>query len=227
MSDANSRQEFEEALNALVNYVEQATNSYPLEPAREREYSGYADEEKAKLMRLYDARPSAPNDETGWLIECKHIGNAAWWDGKRGPRDLIDCRYFTTDHLKAVRFARKEDAERIIKGCGGSCMQATEHLWVGKEMTPDDSVKELRLSLREAHYALDRANKRLQEPEANDEAREALKELVACHDGMFEYLEHLRIHGSPQSKPSIQVLNDKHNAVLANARRVLGHGEKG
>jgi len=43
------------------------------------------------------------NDETGWLIEKDNI---EWWTGSG----------WTQDSYEAVRFARKEDAERVIFG---------------------------------------------------------------------------------------------------------------
>ena len=69
--------------------------------------------------------------ETAWLIE---YGNGSYWDGRgeeTGMRDVND----------AVRFARREDAERvchwIVKQRGGA--RVTEHMWLdATEPTADD-----------------------------------------------------------------------------------------
>lgn len=66
----------------------------------------------------------APADEVAWLIE---IGGNAWWDGTRfGPA------------ICAIRFARKQDAERLLYGrvLGGFFgalrgITVTEHAFVG------------------------------------------------------------------------------------------------
>lgn len=67
--------------------------------------------------------------DTGWLIEIQIGARAVWW------RAVEDCgRTWTTDACEAVRFARKEDAERVIKGLMRSDpvmpgAVATEHEW--------------------------------------------------------------------------------------------------
>jgi hypothetical protein len=60
------------------------------------------------------------NDETGWLIQKDNI---EWWTGSG----------WTQDSYEAVRFARKEDAERVIFGfpaVWASNSTATEHAWM-------------------------------------------------------------------------------------------------
>lgn len=63
-------------------------------------------------------------DEIGWLIE--HRPGCTWWDG-RSPEA------FTTDPNDCVRFARKEDAERVLTNVIAphnreACI-VTEHMW--------------------------------------------------------------------------------------------------
>ena len=65
--------------------------------------------------------------ESAWMIECKECFTG-WWDG-RVHGGMIDCRFFDKDPNKGVRFARKEDAERVIAACGHSCQIATNHMW--------------------------------------------------------------------------------------------------
>lgn len=75
-------------------------------------------------------------DETGWLIERVELdldGNS------KSPMYFAGLEVFPTrfpilslDHSKAVRFARKEDAERMIE-CFGPALphcEARNHMWV-------------------------------------------------------------------------------------------------
>ena len=65
--------------------------------------------------------PPAPT-ESGWLIEFTG-GAPSWWDG-RGP----DTGMF--DANEAVRFARREDAERVLYWIVTRRPAiVTEHLW--------------------------------------------------------------------------------------------------
>jgi hypothetical protein len=64
--------------------------------------------------------------ETGWLCEWNHRTGPEWWslqatEGEGG--------YFTKDSLKALRFARKQDAEAYIEEAGWTEIVATEHEW--------------------------------------------------------------------------------------------------
>lgn len=96
---------------------------------------------EAKAITAWNTRPAAlerqasPN-ETGWLIERRNVrGEAQWlesWIGfnDSGPEEWIDADRWTKDSLKAIRFARKEDAERVIKVFEWPGTSATEHMWV-------------------------------------------------------------------------------------------------
>lgn len=65
--------------------------------------------------------------ETGWLVELQsRSGPPTWWsltdtEGEGG--------YFTTDSLKALRFARREDAQAYIDDVGWTETIPTEHQW--------------------------------------------------------------------------------------------------
>lgn len=80
--------------------------------------------------------------ETAWVIEGTGDGSPTYWDGKDA-----DSPFFTTDHTEAIRFARKEDAERakywllpeVLRGVVAS----REHGWV-KTPTPDAREPETR-----------------------------------------------------------------------------------
>lgn len=54
--------------------------------------------------------------EVGWLIEAP---NLMWWTGDG----------WTFDSLQAVRFARRQDAEKMIKVQGLDGRFAVEHEW--------------------------------------------------------------------------------------------------
>ena len=58
-------------------------------------------------------------EEFGWLIENDWNERPEWW------RPLK----WTTDANEAVRFARKEDAERVIREMLFANAHATEHIW--------------------------------------------------------------------------------------------------
>ncbi len=64
--------------------------------------------------------------ETGWLCEWLHATGPEWWS-------LTDTEgdggYFTNDSLKALRFARKEDAQAYIEDAGWTEIVPTEHQW--------------------------------------------------------------------------------------------------
>lgn len=85
------------------------------------------------------ARPDVV--ETGWLIEQQYAGRGVWW------RATSECgRDWTTDACEAVRFSRREDAERVLRGAGGHGGKlgafwkgavATDHMWCNRtEETP-------------------------------------------------------------------------------------------
>lgn len=68
-------------------------------------------------------------NEFAWLIEFPHIDGAPTYWGK-----TITGLGVTSEHLDAIRFARKEDAEAIISDkvhLGGVWHEAkaTEHGW--------------------------------------------------------------------------------------------------
>ena len=67
-------------------------------------------------------------DEVGWLIEATSMQPVQWWCA--GPHEN-----FSPNAAEAVRFARKDDAEKVMEwlnlGIGGGTFEATEHLWWG------------------------------------------------------------------------------------------------
>lgn len=83
-----------------------------------------------KIDELCDAalqrspeEPSAPQDESGWLIELAMKGVPHWLM-------VSSVREWTPDAIKAVRFAREEDAEAMLFFLGIEDSKATEHAWV-------------------------------------------------------------------------------------------------
>lgn len=64
--------------------------------------------------------------ERGWLCEWRLRTGPEWWSiedtqGEGG--------YFTRDSVKALRFARRRDAEAYIEDAGWTEIVATEHEW--------------------------------------------------------------------------------------------------
>lgn len=70
-------------------------------------------------------RPAKPKQETGWLVEHQN-GGPCWWGQTPDGEDAFG---WTKDSLKALRFARKEDAEAYIAEVGWNDVTATEHQW--------------------------------------------------------------------------------------------------
>lgn len=63
--------------------------------------------------------------ETGWLIEfSQRVFTTPTYYGKTD-----DGLGQTTDHQKAIRFVRKEDAEAVIEDIGWTEASAIEHQW--------------------------------------------------------------------------------------------------
>jgi len=66
--------------------------------------------------------------EYGWLVEWKEEGlNPRYLSGF----EVFPSRFpaFTLEHLKAIRFARREDAWKVINSLFlGKCV-AVEHAW--------------------------------------------------------------------------------------------------
>ncbi len=69
--------------------------------------------------------------ETGWLIELvSRLGLPPTWFAFDD-----DSGYFTADSLKALRFARKQDAQAYIDDVGWTECIATEHEWSDAKAT--------------------------------------------------------------------------------------------
>lgn len=67
----------------------------------------------------------AADEAVGWLIELNHTTGPEWFELLPG------CEHgWTKDSNKALRFARKEDAEAYINDVGWTEAVATEHMWL-------------------------------------------------------------------------------------------------
>ena len=68
------------------------------------------------------------NVEYGWLIEHKETGPAgpAYWTPKPF---MLRVEPWTFDNLDAVRFARREDAQRVADTLPGGPHRVAEHGW--------------------------------------------------------------------------------------------------
>lgn len=65
-------------------------------------------------------------EETGWLIELKQsVSTQPTWWGESDEGALG----WTTDNLKAVRFKRQEDAQRVIDCEGFTEAFPSDHMW--------------------------------------------------------------------------------------------------
>lgn len=80
--------------------------------------------------------------ETGWLLEWLHGTGPEWWtlansQGQGG--------YFAKDSIKALRFARKEDAQAYIDDVGWTEIVPTEHEWSDPRPANPSTVEPMRV----------------------------------------------------------------------------------
>jgi hypothetical protein len=57
--------------------------------------------------------PETSGGETGWLIERGDSDPAKPWYWAAGQRDAERSSAWTQNHMQAIRFARKDDAEKV------------------------------------------------------------------------------------------------------------------
>lgn len=115
---------------------------------------------------------SAPADATAWLIEfSEKVSRTPAYYGHTGE-GLGE----TTDSLKAVRFARREDAQAIINDIGWNEARPVEHMWADSKCCND-------LSPEECAQVPDRHCDGLKPASLlpADDVVEAAKELIAKH----------------------------------------------
>lgn len=62
--------------------------------------------------------------ELGWVIELYRSSRLHYWNGT-----FLDDRGWSTDSLKAVRFARYEDASKVQHWLLGGIGNCTQHAW--------------------------------------------------------------------------------------------------
>ena len=55
------------------------------------------------------------DDESGWLIERADSSAAEPWYWAAGQRDAERSSAWTQNHMEAIRFARKDDAEKVAR----------------------------------------------------------------------------------------------------------------
>lgn len=80
-----------------------------------------------------------------WLVESEPGG--LWWDGRFVSRG-IDPRFFTRDPNEAVRFARREDAEKVA--ASSIALKATEHVWLASQ--PQQAANEIQVNVRPSEW---------------------------------------------------------------------------
>lgn len=89
-------------------------------------------------------------DEFAWVIERTVVADVVYWTGGSG---------WSKDHLAAVRFARKEDADRAASYLIGWTVRITEHGWIqstdGLEKMLDDSGEHIAQFFKFGHLRED------------------------------------------------------------------------
>lgn len=117
---------------------------------------------EAELSR--SRSPSAKPDEVAWLIERRGDGQMCECGDAKGLHDSFgsvspaigrcsrrDCECltfnpsgvpgwwngdgWTADHARAIRFARREDAAKVIDARNIGAAKAIEHMWVNRPLT--------------------------------------------------------------------------------------------
>ena len=94
--------------------------------------------ERLEIMARFGLLPApqpVSTGEVGWLIEKKVGGTAVWWC----PGECV-IPGFTIDSNRAVRFSRKEDADRVREKLMGEGAYVTEHVWHTASRPPVPSV---------------------------------------------------------------------------------------
>ena len=144
-----------------------------------------------------------PEAKTAWLIERAGQWYAAAPHSRWGEQQAIDANTWrenwTSDANKALRFARKRDAETLIRYEGWQNAVATEHIWLAREEWPDlRDPRNIRAALRQAQdnvalsasQSTDSADRMHEQntpstppdtPEGVSEAEAAMKEIFAKH----------------------------------------------
>lgn len=64
-------------------------------------------------------------EEKGWVIERYLNSKLYYWEGER-----LDDVGFVTDHARALRFARQEDASKVLSWLLNANGRVAEHVWV-------------------------------------------------------------------------------------------------
>jgi hypothetical protein len=75
-------------------------------------------------------KPQTSTDEYGWVIERGDSSPASplYWAGP-SPNDFSGR--WSQDHLDAIRFARKRDAENVMAHFDHLHCRACDHIWTG------------------------------------------------------------------------------------------------
>ena len=95
-----------------------------LETLRERLHE--AELVAASWKREAELNEQAATDETGWVVEGA-------WSSPAMPEYWVGSSAWSSDHMKALRFARREDAQQAADMmCAGLNVRICEHAWVSR-----------------------------------------------------------------------------------------------
>ena len=99
------------------------------------------------MRRKVEALRTASAGSRGWLVEWRYHGSVQWlylWSAAGGGFS------FTADASKALRLARREDAEAVLgwarvmdskRGLRSSTFLVTEHVWESAALASTEGVK--------------------------------------------------------------------------------------
>lgn len=86
------------------------------------------------------------SEERGWLIELK--GTTPTW-----CFSLYGDDTWTADAARALRFARKQDAESVINEIGWTEAFASEHVWSGDGLRQCDCCGRMKADVKSVHVS--------------------------------------------------------------------------
>lgn len=128
-----------EQLEAAIRWALGEEGEFPEEPpplaGKYRQRYHWRTELRRRTAPLpAQAEPAAP-DESAWLIERDHASTLLYWTGRaihREPADPDRLGEWSPDNRRALRFARRTDAECMLTWHCQDNGRVVEHLWVAR-----------------------------------------------------------------------------------------------
>lgn len=189
-------------------------------------------------MTSENTAPVSEREEwTAWLIERDGQWYAAAPHSRWTTQQAIDANTWrenwTSDANKALRFARKRDAETLIRYEGWQNAVATEHIWLAREEWPDlRDPRNIRAALRQAQdnvalsasQSTDSADTPHEQntPSTPPDTPEALKEHQWLIDWLRQRDRAVRTEDDPHATPYSRAASLLERLLSADTPEVIG-----